>query len=212
MPTIPNTPCAGGCGALLYSSSTSLPAGQSTCRACRNKRAADESFGPRCSIQSCARKAIARGLCNNHYARTMLSTRCSIPGCDEIRHARLMCRKHYRQWSRANGLAASPSDAWSDTRRSNYHARRARAHGARNGDQALLAEVIERDGVDCAYCGEPVDLTLEWPNLYSKSLDHTLPLSRGGIHSLANAQMMHLTCNSRKGNRVDQAFARPLDA
>lgn len=112
-----------------------------------------------------------------------------------------MCNLHYKRWSRAEGRSKNPE--WSDRRRDNYHTRRARSHGAHNGDPALLADIIDRDGTVCALCHIPVDLTLAWPHPYSKSIDHRVPLSRGGEHSLANTQLAHLTCNSSKGNRVE---------
>jgi hypothetical protein len=127
---------------------------------------------------------------------------CEEPGCERLSAARRLCRMHYKRWARANNPTPCPSDAWSDNRRSNGHTRRARLAGARNGDKVLLATVIERDGTDCAWCGQQVDLELKWPDRLSKSLDHAQPLSRGGTHSLDNAQLMHLSCNASKGARV----------
>jgi 5-methylcytosine-specific restriction endonuclease McrA len=43
----------------------------------------------------------------------------------------------------------------------------------------------------------------------SVSLDHVIPLSRGGNHEPGNVQCSHLACNVRKGARVD---ARPSPA
>lgn len=45
-------------------------------------------------------------------------------------------------------------------------------------------------------------MTLAYPDRYSKSVDHTLPLVRGGAHSLENTTLMHLTCNLSKGAKV----------
>lgn len=41
-----------------------------------------------------------------------------------------------------------------------------------------------------------------WPNPLSVSLDHTIPLSRGGQHSYANTSAMHLGCNIKKGTSL----------
>lgn len=65
------------------------------------------------------------------------------------------------------------------------------------------ADVFERDGWVCQLCGEPVDRNLKYPDLGSKSLDHILPLSKGGEHSRANTQLTHLGCNIRKGARTE---------
>lgn len=127
---------------------------------------------------------------------------CSVDQCERYAHGRAMCKMHYRRWARANGMIQSPSDQWSDARRSNYHARRARLNGGRNGDRVLLSEIIARDGTNCAACHEPVDLDRAWPDRMSKSIDHRQPLSKGGGHELDNCQLMHFACNSSKGARV----------
>ncbi len=131
------------------------------------------------------------------YGPDSATQTCREPDCTRPLRARGMCNTHYKRWSRAEGRT-KPTE-WNDRRRDNYHARRARAHGAHNGDRALLSEIIARDGTNCRGCGEPVDLAIEWPDPKSKSIDHTHPLSKGGAHSLANTQLMHLDCNTRKG-------------
>lgn len=70
------------------------------------------------------------------------------------------------------------------------------------GELVQLSDVIDRDGVCCRLCGDPVDLRLKHPDPMSKSMDHVVPLSRGGRHELANVQLAHLVCNMRKGARV----------
>lgn len=64
------------------------------------------------------------------------------------------------------------------------------------------SEVFERDGWICQLCGDPTDWTTHFPDPLSPSLDHIVPLSRGGEHSRANTQCAHLACNIRKGNRA----------
>jgi 5-methylcytosine-specific restriction endonuclease McrA len=34
------------------------------------------------------------------------------------------------------------------------------------------------------------------------TVDHIIPLSKGGAHAVANLQLAHLACNIRKGNRI----------
>lgn len=58
--------------------------------------------------------------------------------------------------------------------------------------------VFDRDGWICGICGEPVDPALAHPDLRSASVDHVIPLARGGAHRMSNVQCAHLICNSRK--------------
>ena len=66
----------------------------------------------------------------------------------------------------------------------------------------IAHKFIERDGLTCRGCGKPVDLNIQWPDRMSKSIDHIIPISRGGDHTLTNAALMHLGCNSSKGARI----------
>jgi len=60
-------------------------------------------------------------------------------------------------------------------------------------------EGMSFDMTDPTVCGEPVDLTLAWPHRMSRSVDHIIPISRGGAHVPENCQIAHLSCNCRKG-------------
>lgn len=64
------------------------------------------------------------------------------------------------------------------------------------------ARVFARDGWVCQICRRPVDKGLSWPHTESASMDHVVPLSRGGAHSEANACLAHLGCNLGKGAMI----------
>ena len=51
--------------------------------------------------------------------------------------------------------------------------------------------IYERDGGICQICRKPVDRA-------SFSLDHIVPISRGGSHVAGNLQTSHLKCNIRR--------------
>jgi 5-methylcytosine-specific restriction endonuclease McrA len=63
-------------------------------------------------------------------------------------------------------------------------------------------DVFIRDGWVCGICDDQVDRSLRWPHPMSASLDHVIPLSRGGAHALSNVQLAHLRCNVRKGDSL----------
>lgn len=86
------------------------------------------------------------------------------------------------------------------------HARRARLRDAETEVFTPL-EIFERDRWTCGLCAEPIDPTLRWPDTGSVSLDHIVPLARGGGHTRANCQAAHLGCNAAKGARVTEEVA-----
>lgn len=84
----------------------------------------------------------------------------------------------------------------------NQHKRRARISS--NGNNTLTREDIELlfDTIkECSYCGlNGVKLTI----------DHIVPISRGGANSLDNIAMACVHCNSSKGNKtLDEWFNNP---
>lgn len=92
-------------------------------------------------------------------------------------------------------------EPWDDSRRARYHKRRARKKKL-PADDIRPREVYERDGWICQICFEPVDEKMKWPDPMSPSLDHVIPLSKGGHHVWENVALAHLDCNVRKGDRV----------
>ncbi|WP_435861957.1 HNH endonuclease [Streptomyces sparsogenes] len=63
------------------------------------------------------------------------------------------------------------------------------------------ADVYERDEWTCWLCSEPINREASWPEPDSASVDHVVPLSKGGGHTLANVRAAHLRCNLVKGDR-----------
>ena len=63
--------------------------------------------------------------------------------------------------------------------------------------------LIERDGVVCHLCGVDVDLALPRNSRFGATIDHVVPLSKGGLDVLDNLKLAHWICNIKKGNRVD---------
>ena len=64
----------------------------------------------------------------------------------------------------------------------------------------------------CAICGQPVEKDgtkwkYHYPHPGSPSVDHIIPVSKGGHPSdLANLQLAHLACNRQKSDRVGDTY------
>lgn len=80
-----------------------------------------------------------------------------------------------------------------------------------DGQEQIVARVAiyERDKWVCQLCMKPIDRTLRYPDLMSASLDHIVPLSKGGANSAENFQASHLSCNISIGNRKTEGKLRP---
>lgn len=58
--------------------------------------------------------------------------------------------------------------------------------------------VFERDNWICDICGQKINKRLKYPDPRSSSIDHIIPLSKGGSDNPLNLQAAHLRCNPGK--------------
>lgn len=84
--------------------------------------------------------------------------------------------------------------------------RRARKRGVET-ERFSYAEIYERDDWTCQICGDPIDQALRYPDPFSRSVDHRMPISRGGPHTRLNCQAAHLRCNMRKHAKLNHGPA-----
>lgn len=84
----------------------------------------------------------------------------------------------------------------------------------------IAREVFERDGWICHLCGELIPERLRTSRVLggkhdplSPAVDHVIPLSRGGPHTMENCRAAHWTCNARKFNieRAEITAGLPAD-
>lgn len=166
---------------------------EKTCPQC------SETFSPSRS----ARQKFCSPRCSSAWFRGREGGCCSEMGCDRPVRAKGVCNMHYKRILRAEGRIKDKN--WTPKRRAAWKARYALTRGAPDAEKFDYREIYDRDGWVCGICSEPVDPDLAWPDPLSVSLDHVIPVSRGGRHVRENAQCAHLTCNVRKLDRVDAA-------
>lgn len=158
---------------------------------------------------------------------------CKVAACDRAPKARSMCLLHYKRWRRhgtptprfrgqvvdGNRLCCRCQqdvpvetfrgswcgDCWAEDNRRRQHERRVREAGG--GESFTRREVLDRDGWVCQLCTLEIDPGLTFPHPQSASLDHVIPLARGGSHTRANSQAAHLDCNRRKWANVAEEAA-----
>ena len=63
--------------------------------------------------------------------------------------------------------------------------------------------IVLAQGEVCAICGLPVNKLLRFPDPMSPSVDHIIPIAKGGHPSaLDNLQLTHLICNQVKSSKL----------
>ena len=178
----------------------------SSARACRQCKCDISHRKPQAKFCSVFCSDVSRGA---RLAEPLAPVECALDGCEVVftpnRRGTKCCSEnhgqiHWNRVSRAEGRQ-KPSP-WNERRKASYHQRRALKRQL-PADNIRPADVYERDEWVCGLCSAPVDRNLTWPDPLSPSLDHILPLSLGGHHTMANVQLAHLSCNVRKGNRVE---------
>jgi 5-methylcytosine-specific restriction endonuclease McrA len=106
-----------------------------------------------------------------------------------------------KRWRKAN------PEKVAEIRRRADSKRRAMSRDAFVEDVPRL-EIFERDGwqcqiVGCLHPGVPVSLDAGRYDPLFATVDHVIPLSKGGLHERTNLACAHLACNSAKRNRLE---------
>jgi 5-methylcytosine-specific restriction endonuclease McrA len=86
-----------------------------------------------------------------------------------------------------------------------FHRRRVRLLGNGPIEKVDFAMVCEEAGWRCHVCGLVVDPAVRWPDSFSASRDHLIPVSQGGPHTYENLALAHLRCNIRRYRTITVA-------
>lgn len=171
-----------------------------------------------CEIEGCKRESRSRWkmgitVCAMHYLRRMQTGSfddpyanaspdgvCMASGCvAEVRSTfGQYCEAHYYQIRRER-LKDDPH--YKDQQRRHHADRRARELTA-FVESVSRAKVMARDKWICHLCQDKIPKAAKHPHALSATLDHIVPLARGGLHSYANIKAAHLSCNVRKGASI----------
>ena len=82
------------------------------------------------------------------------------------------------------------------------YSRKRRALKLGNGHEPYTdSYIFERDGWICQLCGKRIDRKLKNPHPFSASIDHIIPLIKGGADAPLNLQSAHIRCNISKNDR-----------
>jgi 5-methylcytosine-specific restriction endonuclease McrA len=188
------------------------------------RRAADPGYGRRYETRPCPSCGVSRKVriekdpkrcqdCQRRAALVLaLEAWLALPKlpAEEVRRRKRARERRRRKRARlvaGRGFAyvPLPADLREARRRSRQadkrHRRRARARAA-FVETVRRAEIFARDEYRCLLCGGALAMAECVPHPLAPTIDHVLPLARGGAHAPWNVQAAHFLCNSRKRDNV----------
>lgn len=63
-------------------------------------------------------------------------------------------------------------------------------------------QILREYGSNCHVCQEPIDLELPRTNRYGFTVDHFIPISKGGTDAIENLRPAHWICNIKKSDKM----------
>lgn len=82
-----------------------------------------------------------------------------------------------------------------------HSARRAVLKSVTVGEPVIASRIFERDGWRCYMCSRKLSPRSTFPHRRSATIDHLIPISKGGSHEPSNVRTACHACNSGKNNR-----------
>lgn len=141
-----------------------------------------------CLVPSCENKVSSLGYCSGHYSRVHKSgsVREDVP-LNTAQSVKIYIPdkngKGYFRYFRFRDLEA-PVEV----------------------ERFDFSDLIARDGTKCQFCLKELDFSPVRKNTTDRrdfaTLEHLLPISRGGAHTLENVILLCWSCNSRKNNKT----------
>lgn len=179
-----------------------------------------------CKAKGCEQLSHAKNLCPKHYARLRASgdysttsketaeslqrrMRLAVKFCADCGALKRFC-DFYKSEANRDGLTymckacmSESQAAWhsknKEKNRDRAHRRRAIVRAGENLDLDLL---WSESGGACPDCGCAIDRSTPYPEPGFGSIDHIVPVSRGGAHTQDNIRLVCLPCNIRKSNKM----------
>lgn len=82
-------------------------------------------------------------------------------------------------------------------KRRDYKTSTLRVYGAKETrtTQFIRRQLINSNGAICSLCNKPIE------TMKDCTIDHIIPVSKGGLTTIENCQLAHKNCNQRKRNK-----------
>jgi 5-methylcytosine-specific restriction endonuclease McrA len=113
------------------------------------------------------------------------------------------CKEPRTYKYRQGGHNAFHAECTIEARRARYRIKTVKRHSLINKPSRLAAdEVVRVYGNNCAICNEPIDITLKRTSSRGLTVDHWIPLSKGGSDDISNLRPAHWNCNRKKSDKL----------
>lgn len=146
--------------------------------------------GRKCCSQTCYKARASRISCDYAHAKLLARVPMTKPCAHCGKEFSLVMRPDRIYCSERCAERAAKNNRMHYERQADIHPRASPVHRAR---------IFKRDNYVCKICGQPIDFGLPPGDPMSGTIDHIIPLSKGGWHGPDNVQSAHLRCNSKKG-------------
>jgi hypothetical protein len=110
-------------------------------------------------------------------------------------HGKVAYKEACRKWALRNPETAEE-----------LRARRAKAEAEGNATPELIQAKWEASNKACRLYGDPTNPGIRSPDPMSLTVEHKIPITRGGRHDIDNINFAHRVCNSSKGARTTEEY------
>jgi 5-methylcytosine-specific restriction endonuclease McrA len=90
-----------------------------------------------------------------------------------------------------------------EAQRARYRIKTVKRQSKTKPSRLAADQVLREYGSACHICREEIDLTLSRTSKMGLTVDHVIPLSKGGSDELDNLRPAHWICNNRKSDKLD---------
>lgn len=190
-----------GCEKVFYVYPNEAKRGRKFCsRSCMNKREQRECS--LCGIVFVVSKKNPREICGKACPSLKVEYDCVVCSITVVRPkcfglGKFCTDRCHRLWLKDNEIMIEPHHGMSRPVGGSK-----RKHKIKKGDMIDRQDVFDFFNWTCIICDESIDKNVLYPDKMSATLEHIIPLSRGGTHTWDNVAPAHLLCNGKKGNET----------
>jgi len=196
---------------------------------CRKKNFVKNA--PLCKVEGCPKKSIKMkgGYCTTHTSRNYKhgdpnvviklskypeDSKCKIEGCNKNPIARSMCNQHYSMWRKHGNPLAGERYIKDREKRialatEQSHLRRSRKKKTKTERGISKLSLKRKHGTKCYYCGKEMDFKVGVGRKFNRdmaTIEHLIPLAKGGEHTSENTVLACRHCNLSKSAKSESEF------